>query len=212
MGKNKVDQQYIYNTLAKLFPNAHCELNYGSIFQLTVAVILSAQTTDVSVNKVTPQLFQKYPTVQDLSKAKIEDVESIIKSIGLYRNKAKSVVAMAKEVLNRFDGNIPNNMDDLLTLPGIGRKTANVVLSEGFKQPAIAVDTHVNRVSQRLGITKMNSSPEETEEELKKVFSKDKWSQLHHYLIFLGRYMCHSRKPECDLCPFRTNGCKYYEN
>ena len=204
-----MDQQYIFDSLQKMFPDAHCQLDYQSVFQLTVAVMLSAQTTDVSVNRVTPVLFEKYPDAQTLSQADIRDVEDIIRSIGLYRNKARNIVAMAQEVTRLYQGMIPDEMDKLVQLPGIGRKSANVILSEGYGQPAIAVDTHVHRVSWRLGISEQDDTPEETERKLQQKFPRECWSRLHHLMIFFGRYRCHSRKPECDGCPF-LDSCRYH--
>jgi len=191
-----------------MFPEAHCELNYGSVFQLAVAVTLSAQTTDVSVNKVTPELFVRYPSAETLAEAEQEEVEKLIRSIGLYRAKARNIIAMAQEVRDRFNGEMPDTMAQLTTLPGIGRKSANVILSEGFHQPALAVDTHVHRVSWRLGLSKREDSPEDVERKLKRKFPRDCWSRLHHLLIFFGRYRCNSRKPQCEGCPFKEF-CRY---
>ena len=204
---NNTDSTYVYEKLCELYPEAHCELNYGTVFQLAVAVMLSAQTTDVSVNRVTPVLFDKYPDAKALAAADGKDVENIIRSIGLYRNKAANIIAMSNVVCARYDGKIPESMEELTALPGIGRKSANVILSEGFHHPAIAVDTHVHRVSWRLGFSEKSDTPEQTEQKLMKAFPRENWSRLHHLLIFFGRYTCHSRKPECDGCPFR-NTCK----
>lgn len=208
MSRNKPDSEFVFNELEKMFPQAHCELNYRNIFQLTLAVVLSAQTTDVSVNRVTPELFDRYPSAELLAEARPSDVEAIIKSIGLYRNKSRNIIALSKELLIRHNGIVPDKMEELLQLPGIGRKTANVILSEGYKQPAIAVDTHVSRVSQRLGLVKKGASAEETERELMKIFPKEKWSRLHHLLIFFGRYKCSSQRPDCRHCPL-TAICSY---
>ena len=198
----KTDSAFIYEKLCEMYPDAHCELNYGTVFQLAVAVMLSAQTTDVSVNRVTPVLFDRYPDAASLAEAETCDVEDIIRSIGLYRNKARNIIAMSRTLVEQYGGNVPDTMEQLTQLPGIGRKSANVIMSEGFKQPAIAVDTHVHRVSWRLGIAKKSDTPEQTEQKLMKTFPKEQWSRLHHLLIFFGRYTCHSRKPECDSCPF----------
>jgi endonuclease-3 len=200
---NKTDSAFIYEKLCELYPDAHCELNYGTVFQLAVAVMLSAQTTDVSVNRVTPVLFNRYPDAVSLSQARTSDVEEIIRSIGLYRNKARNIITMSKTLAEHYGGNVPDTMEQLTQLPGIGRKSANVIMSEGFKQPAIAVDTHVHRVSWRLGIAEKTDTPEKTEEKLMKAFPREQWSRLHHLLIFFGRYTCHSRKPECGSCLFK---------
>ena len=200
--KNKPSAEFVYRTLDEMFPDAHCELNYGTVFQLAVAVMLSAQTTDVSVNRITPELFARYPDADSLGKADRKDVEQIIHSIGLYRNKAANIIAMSQELTRRFQGNVPDDMEQLTSLPGIGRKSANVILSEGYHHPAIAVDTHVHRVSARLHLAEKEDSPEETEHKLMAWFPKENWSRLHHLLIFFGRYRCSARKPQCTDCPF----------
>ena len=200
--ENKITPEEVFSQLDRMFPQAHCELDYGTVFQLAVSVILSAQTTDVSVNKVTPALFEKYPDAKAMAEADVKDVENIIHSIGLYRNKASNIVKMAQELNKRFGGVVPDNMDELTSLPGIGRKTANVILSEGYKIPAIAVDTHVHRVSWRLGFSEKNDTPEQVEARLKKLFPEEQWSLLHHLLIFFGRYCCNARNPQCSKCPF----------
>ncbi|MBQ1300810.1 MAG: endonuclease III [Erysipelotrichaceae bacterium] len=205
MASKKADPQFIYEELLKMFPEAHCELNFSTVYQLAVAVMLSAQTTDVSVNRVTGTLFERYPDAEAMSKAEQKDVEEIIKSIGLYRNKASNVISMSRKLQEEFSGVIPDDMDKLTSLPGIGRKSANVILSEGYKHPAIAVDTHVHRVSARLGLAKETDTPDQTEMKLRRKFPKENWSKLHHLMIFFGRYRCHSRNPECDDCPFREN-------
>ena len=205
MASKKADPQFIYEELLKMFPEAHCELNFSTVYQLAVAVMLSAQTTDVSVNGVTGTLFERYPDAEAMSKAEQKDVEEIIKSIGLYRNKASNVISMSRKLQEEFSGVIPDDMDKLTSLPGIGRKSANVILSEGYKHPAIAVDTHVHRVSARLGLAKETDTPDQTEMKLRRKFPKENWSKLHHLMIFFGRYRCHSRNPECDDCPFREN-------
>lgn len=205
MASKKADPQFIYEELLKMFPEAHCELNFSTVYQLAVAVMLSAQTTDVSVNRVTGTLFERYPDAEAMSKAEQKDVEEIIKSIGLYRNKAANVISMSRKLQEEFSGVIPDDMDKLTSLPGIGRKSANVILSEGYKHPAIAVDTHVHRVSARLGLAKETDTPDQTEMKLRRKFPKENWSKLHHLMIFFGRYRCHSRNPECDDCPFREN-------
>jgi endonuclease-3 len=201
MTKNKAIALEIYDSITKLFPDAACELNYQADHELLIAIMLSAQTTDESVNKVTPELFKNYPTLSDYAKAKVTDLEKAIKSIGLYRNKAKNLQNMAIMVIEKFSGKIPNNQEDLETLPGVGRKTANVFLAEAHHIPKIAVDTHVSRVSQRLGFAKEGSSPKNVENNLMKLYPKELWISLHHKLIFFGRYFCTARKPNCKNCP-----------
>lgn len=199
----------ILNTIEKMFPNAKTELNYENVFQLSLAVILSAQTTDIAVNKLTPQLFKKYPDPQALAAADVEDVEKILKSIGLYRNKARNIIKFANQIVKDFNNQVPDNRKDLIKLAGVGRKTANVILSEYFKVPAIAVDTHVERVSKRLKIVRQSYNVLETEKRLQRALPKDRWSQAHHSLIIFGRYHCTARNPKCDICPL-TADCKYY--
>src|SRR5690554_1189257 len=194
--------EWIVETLEAMFPNAKAELDFANNFELLVAVVLSAQTTDVAVNKVTPTLFKSYPNPNVLSNAKQEDVENHIKSIGLYRNKAKHLIGLSKKIVEEHNGIVPNTRKELEALPGVGRKTANVVLANAFNKPTIAVDMHVQRVSIRLGLAKKNSSPLQVENSLYKIFPKDTWIKLHHQLIFFGRYQCLARNPRCHNCPF----------
>lgn len=208
MLKNKSDVSEILKELEKLFPNAGCELIYNNVFELLIAVSLSAQTTDKSVNKVTPYLFSKYPTPYDLQNADINDVENIIRTIGLYKNKSKNIISLSKMLVEKYGGVVPSNMKDLESLPGVGRKTANVVLTEGFNVPRIPVDTHVERVSKRLGIISEDSSVLEVEECLMKLIDEDNWHQAHHLLLFMGRYKCFAKKPDCCNC-FYKDKCKY---
>lgn len=196
-----MDKIKIYDILKNKFPIAQCELNFENNYQLIVAVILSAQCTDKRVNIVTPKLFEKYPTVQDLANADIEELKDIIRSCGFYNNKSKNLIAMAKDVTNKFNGEIPSNYDDLVALAGVGRKTANVVMAVGFGKDAIAVDTHVFRVSNRLGIKSKN--PLECEKQLQKIFPKENWSELHYLLVLFGRYFCKAIKPNCENCELR---------
>jgi endonuclease-3 len=198
----KINKDEIASYLNELYPDAHCELNYDSIFHLLIAVMLSAQTTDISVNKVTPKLFEKYPTPLDLMNADISEVENLIRAIGLYKNKAKNIVATSKELVERFNSFVPSTMEELTSLPGVGRKTANVVLVEGFKIPAFPVDTHVERVSKRLGIAKQLDSVETVERKIKKIYKKEQYGLLHHQFIFFGRYFCKAIKPNCQECRF----------
>lgn len=195
---------YIYDNLESLFPNAKCELNYETPFQLAVAVSLSAQTTDIAVNKITIILFEKYPDAYSLANAQLNDVEDIIHSIGLYHNKAKNIISLAEHVVIDYQGVLPNSHQELEKLPGIGRKSANVIMANCFNDDCIAVDTHVHRVSIRLGIADKNDDVLKTEYKLMDFFDKNKWSKLHHLLIFFGRYMCTSKNPKCDQCPFKN--------
>jgi endonuclease-3 len=184
-----------------MFPDAVGELHSDSPFQLLIAVILSAQATDVSVNKATPALFKAYPTPEALAQAPIEDIIEKIKMIGLYRNKAKNIKACAQMLLDNYDGVVPHSREELIKLPGVGRKTANVVLGDAFGVPAIAVDTHVERVTKRLRICKLNASVTEVEATLMRKIPKDLWVKSHHTLIFFGRYHCTARSPKCEICP-----------
>lgn len=193
----------IYDILLDMFPNAHCELNYNNVYELTVAVMLSAQTTDKAVNLITPNLFKHYPTIFDLSKASLKDVENDIKRIGLYHNKAINIINMAKIVVEKYGGEIPGNLDELKSLPGIGQKTANVVLTEWFKVPRIPVDTHVERVSKRLDIVNSDASVIQVENTLMSLMPEENYHMGHHLLLFLGRYHCLSRNPKCDGCPLK---------
>ena len=202
----------IIDQLEELFPNAQCELTHQNIYQLAVAVSLSAQTTDASVNRVTPALFEKYPDLQSLSEASISDVEECIHSLGLYRNKAKNIVKMAQIAVQDYQGTIPDNHYDLERLPGIGRKCANVILSVGYNRPAIAVDTHVHRVARRLKIAPVEATVKETEEQLMRQLPQSKWSRAHHLLIFMGRYLCSAQHPQCYRCPFVKQCCYHPKN
>ncbi len=199
---------FILDTLDQMFPNATVELNHRNVFELLVAVVLSAQTTDVAVNKITPNLFKAYPTPWDLANGALIEIESHIKTIGLYRNKAKNIKALAQKLIDRYDGEVPSNRVDLESLPGVGRKTANVVLSNAFDTPALAVDTHVARVSKRLGFAKESDSVLQIEQKLMKKIPKEQWQQAHHQFIFFGRYHCLARNPKCKQCPL-FEICKY---
>lgn len=197
--------------IGEMYPDAHCELDYQTPFQLLVAVILSAQTTDKSVNKVTPQLWQHYPTIADLAAANVVDVENNLRTIGLYKNKARNIVKTARAVLQDFDGVVPKTHKELESLPGVGRKTANVVLAEIYKVPSIAVDTHVSRVAKRLNISAQDASVTEIEHDLMKKIPKRDWIVTHHRLIFFGRYFCLAKNPKCAICPVQSY-CKYYKD
>ena len=197
--------------IGEMYPDAHCELDYQTPFQLLVAVILSAQTTDKSVNKVTPQLWQHYPTIADLAAANVVDVENDLRTIGLYKNKTRNIVKTARAVLQDFDGVVPKTHKELESLPGVGRKTANVVLAEIYKVPSIAVDTHVSRVAKRLNISAQDASVTEIEHDLMKKIPKRDWIVTHHRLIFFGRYFCLAKNPKCAICPVQSY-CKYYKD
>jgi endonuclease-3 len=184
-----------------MFPEAHGELNYETPFQLLIAVILSAQATDVSVNKATPALFEVFPTPETLAEAPLEEITEKIRTIGLFRNKAKNIKACAQQLLEKFDGQVPQTREELILLPGVGRKTANVVLGDAFDIPAIAVDTHVERVSKRLRICKLNANVTEVEETLMRKVPEELWVKTHHTMIFFGRYHCIARSPKCEKCP-----------
>jgi endonuclease-3 len=203
---NKAEQ--ILSALNEMFPNAHVELNHNNHFELLVAVVLSAQTTDISVNKVSSKLFQKYPNADSLANAQIQDIEDIIKTIGLYHNKAKNIKKLAEDLVSKFDGEVPSLREDLESLPGVGRKTANVVLSNAFGIPALAVDTHVARVSVRLCLAKEGDSVLEIEQKLMKKIPRELWQKAHHQLIFFGRYHCLAKNPKCSSCPL-FDLCKY---
>lgn len=185
----------------QMFPEAHGELQHNNPYELLIAVILSAQATDVSVNKATPALFEAFPTPEDLAAASVEEIIPKIKTIGLYRNKAKNIKVCAQQLIENFGGQVPTTREALVSLSGVGRKTANVVLGDAFGIPAIAVDTHVERVSKRLRICKLNASVLEVEETLMRKIPKDLWVKTHHTLIFFGRYHCTARNPRCEVCP-----------
>lgn len=178
----------VIRAMGELFPEAKAELNHDSPFQLLIAVILSAQTTDVGVNKVTPGLFEAYPTPEALMQADREDIMEKIKTIGLYRNKAKFIKSCATDIVERFGGEVPQTRKELQSLAGVGRKTANVVMSVAFDEPAIAVDTHVNRISKKFNIAPEDASIRQVENCLMEKLPEDLWSQAHHWLIFFGRY------------------------
>ncbi len=205
VGSSKTEE--ILNILESTYPEAECALDHKNVFQLIVAVALSAQTTDKSVNQVTPALFAHYPTAEALAAADPEAVEEDIRRIGMYRTKAKNIVAMARKLCDDFGGEVPCDYDALVSLPGVGRKTANVVLSVGFGQQRIAVDTHVFRVANRIGLTH-EKDVLKTELSLMERIPEERWSRTHHSLIFHGRQCCDARKPKCDECPINTY-CEY---
>ncbi len=204
----KISSEEIIKNLDILIPNPKCELNYTKDYELLIATILSAQTTDKRVNMVTEDLF-KY-SLEELANLDLKKLENIIKPIGTYTRKAVYVKEVAIRLLREQNGIVPNNRSYLESLPGVGRKVANVVLSNLFDEPAIAVDTHVERVSKRLGLAKENDNVLTVEKKLMKIFPKDKWSRLHHQLVLFGRYTCKSIKPNCSECPF-CNNCKFFQ-
>ena len=201
----RCSKEYIIESLNKLYPNAECELRHKNNFELLIAVDLSAQTTDASVNKVTPALFAKFPDAKALANAEIDDVIACIKSIGLYQNKSKNIISLSKQLVERFAGEVPSSREELESLDGVGRKTCNVILSNCFDYPAFAVDTHVSRVSKRLMIAKKDDDVLTIEKKLMKFFPKDLWGKLHHQFIFFGRYKCKAKNPDCEDCPFKDN-------
>jgi endonuclease-3 len=186
--------------LAETYPDAECELNFESPFQLLVSTVLSAQTTDVRVNLTTPALFAKYPTAEDMAAADPEALEQLIRPTGFYRNKAKSLLGLAAGLRDRFGGAVPRTMDELITLPGVGRKTANVVLGNAFDVPGITVDTHFGRLVRRFGWT-TETDPVKVEYEIGEIIPAKEWTDLSHRLIWHGRRICHSRRPACGVCP-----------
>lgn len=198
LSKKKTVQ--IIEAMGEIFPEAECELIHQNAFELLIAVMLSAQTTDVSVNRITPQLFAAFPTPEAFEHATVEEIQEHIKSIGLYRNKAKYIKGCCHKLVTEFNGQVPETLEELQSLPGVGRKSANVVLSVAFGVPAIAVDTHVERVTKRLGIVPQKANVREVEEVLMKKLPPELWSKAHHRLIFFGRYQCSARKHDHEKC------------
>ncbi|AZQ48373.1 endonuclease III [Bacillus sp. GX] len=198
---NKTQIRYCLDTMADMYPEAHCELIHDNPFELVIAVALSAQCTDALVNKVTKNLFQKYKTPEDYLSVSLEELQQDIRSIGLYRNKAKNIQKLCQLLLDDYNGKVPEDRDELTKLPGVGRKTANVVVSVAYGIPAIAVDTHVERVSKRLAICRWKDSVLEVEKTLMKKIPMDEWSVTHHRMIFFGRYHCKAQRPQCEECP-----------
>ena len=199
----------ILEYLEKLYPDAHCELTYNKDYELLIAIVLSAQTTDKRVNKVTPILFNKYNNLKALSNASLEDIEEIIKEIGTAKKKSIYIKEIATSLLQECNGKVPNNPEYLSTLKGVGRKTINVFLAEYYNVPAIAVDTHVYRVSKRLNLCSEKDTVKETEEKLMQLIPKAQWIKAHHQFIFFGRYHCKAKKPNCHNCQLCTI-CKFY--
>lgn len=205
----KNDLQFL-DYLERLFPEPGCALHFSNPFECLCAVMLSAQTTDESVNRVTPALFSKYPDAFALAKANVKDVEEIIHSIGLYHAKAKNLIALSNALVDQYGGQVPGDKEKMRTLAGVGVKTSNVVGAICFGIPAIAVDTHVARVSRRLGYAKEDDEPEEIEAKLERRFPKEKHIRLHYQIILFGRNVCHAKKPECERCEL-TGRCYYFK-
>ncbi|MBR3120807.1 MULTISPECIES: endonuclease III [Oceanobacillus] len=193
--------RYCLDVMEEMFPNAEGELVHSNPFELVIAVLLSAQCTDKLVNKVTANLFKKYKKPEDYLNVTLEELEQDIKSIGLYRTKAKNIRKLCQVLLDNYNGEVPQTKEELMKLAGVGRKTANVVASIAFNEPAIAVDTHVERVSKRLGICRWKDSVIQVEETLMRKVPRDEWSVTHHRMIFFGRYHCKARNPNCPECP-----------
>ena len=198
--EKKVRAKAIYRQLTKSYPNVRCELDYNSAFQLLVATVLSAQCTDKRVNQTTPALFKKYPNPKKMAKADLKDIQRLVKSTGFFRAKAKNIKGLSNKIMEDFDGDVPNNLEDLITLPGVGRKTANVVLGHAFGIPGITVDTHFGRLSRRFGWSKQND-PVKVEFEVGELIPEKEWTNLSQRMIWHGRRVCHARKPACGACP-----------
>lgn len=197
---NKKKSEEILSILEELIPDPKCELEFKNNFELIISVLLSAQTTDKRVNIVTKELFSKYPTPQSLSEADYEDVCNIIRSLGLVTNKAKNIIKLADIIHNEYNDQIPEDIEKLTSLPGVGHKTASVVLALGFNIPAMPVDTHLYRMAKRLQYIKYNQSIIDAEEAYKRYIPKEKWIKSHHLLLLFGRYFCKSKNPECGTC------------
>lgn len=196
----------ILDLLREEYPEAGCALDHKSPYELLVCVTLSAQTTDVSVNKVSPALFAKYPDAKAMAQAKPEEVEEIIRTIGLYKTKSRRIIDQARALMEEYAGEVPEDQEKLMALPGVGQKTANVVMAEAFGHQRIAVDTHVFRVANRIGLARAKDVFK-TEEQLKKAIPKDRWTEAHHTIIFHGRRCCSARNPRCETCPI-THLCR----
>lgn len=210
--KNKCEARLLFSLLGSFYPKAHCSLIFRNPLQLLVATILSAQCTDKRVNLVTPALFKKYPDAKAFAEANLEELMKLVRSTGFYRNKAKNINACCKRIIENYDGKVPESMEELITLPGVARKTANVVLYNAFgKNEGVAVDTHVSRISQRLGLTR-NTKPSAIEKDLMELLPKSSWGQATHLLIELGRDVCKAPKPNCPDCKLWKTCPWYKEN
>lgn len=199
LANKKIRAKAIYRLLSKSYPNVKCELDYSNAFELLIATVLSAQCTDKRVNQTTPALFKKYKTVKKMASADRKDIERLIKSTGFFRAKAKNIKGLSEKILTEFNGEVPSNLEDLITLPGVGRKTANVVLGHAFNIPGITVDTHFGRLSRRFGWSKENN-PVKVEFEVAALIPEKEWTNLSQRMIWHGRRVCHSRKPACGVC------------
>jgi endonuclease-3 len=197
--EKKVRAKVIYRQLSKCYPNVRCELDYKNAFQLLVATVLSAQCTDKRVNQTTPALFKKYPNPQKMAKADLKEIQKLVKSTGFFRAKAKNIKGLSNKIMEEFDGKVPSALEELITLPGVGRKTANVVLGHAFGIPGITVDTHFGRLSRRFGWSKQNN-PVKVEFEVGELIPEKEWTNLSQRMIWHGRRVCHSRKPACGAC------------
>ena len=199
-----IDKNIFFSYLDELYSDAHCELNYTKDYELLIAIMLSAQTTDKAVNKATAILFSRYHSLEELANADIKDIEKCIAFLGMYKNKAKNVVGIAQRIVNDFDGKVPSNGDDLLSLPGIGNKTKNCYLAEMYHEPLLAVDTHVQRISKRLGICKEKDDVITMEKKLMKYIPSDRLIKTNHQIIWFGRYFCKAVKPNCEECKIKA--------
>ena len=204
----KTNIVHLLDYLDELFPHASCELFYTKDYELVIAVMLSAQTTDKSVNAVTTVLFNKYKSLDELNAASLEDIEEILKPIGLYKNKAKNLKGIVKDLIEKFNYAVPSDKDLLQTLPGVGNKTAGVIRAEIFKIPDLPVDTHILRISKRLNLAKKDDEPIDVERKLKKIIPEERWIKSHHQLIHFGRYFCTARSPKCAECKLKET-CNY---
>ena len=204
----KTDIVHLLDYLDELFPHASCELFYTKDYELVIAVMLSAQTTDKSVNAVTTVLFNKYKSLDELNAASLEDIEEILKPIGLYKNKAKNLKGIVKDLIVKFNYVVPSDKDLLQTLPGVGNKTAGVIRAEIFKIADLPVDTHILRISKRLNLAKKDDEPIDVERKLKKIIPEERWIKSHHQLIHFGRYFCMARSPKCAECKLKDS-CNY---
>jgi len=208
---NKKQNIEIIEKLKETYPNAKCSLNFNTPFELLIAVILSAQCTDERVNKTTPAIFEKYNTPKDFANMDLSLLESLIHSCGFYKNKAKNIKSTSRILLEKYNGNVPNTMEELILLPGVGRKTANVIMLEAFNNPqGVAVDTHCKRISNRIGFSKETDATK-IEKDLLRLFSKEYYYDLNHILIWHGRNICTARNPKCDICPI-SNKCQNFNN
>lgn len=192
----------IYEILNKTYPDACCSLDFNTVFELLVATILAAQCTDERVNIVTKDLFQKYKSLEDYANASLDEMEMDVKSTGFYRNKAKNIIASAQKIITDFNGQVPKTMDELLTLPGVGRKTANLILGDVYGEPSVVVDTHVKRITNKMGLT-TNKDPEKIEFDLRDILPREIWTHWNHLIVFHGRAICKAKGPECMICPVR---------